>query len=110
MHRVINLQSIGKDVTTISNHKTALQTMRDNYSTYIHNSAIDDGTNEDGNPTLAVSADFNDSTQGNTFHNELKQYIQNNANDFSFAKTRVHDCNHAAGINEPCVIGDTWSL
>ena len=110
MHRVLNLQSIGKDATVISNHKSEIQVIRDRFIDDLHSSQVNDGTNEDGNPTLGVGMDFNNATQGNAFHEELKQYIRDNSGDFSFARTRVHDCNHAADKNEPCKIGDMWKL
>ena len=110
MHRVVNLQSTGYNKDTIANHKTAIQNMRDDYSSYINTSQVNDGFDEDDNPTLGVNMDFNDATQASAFHDELRQYIQNNSGDFSFARTRVHDCNHAADRNEPCKIGDVKKL
>lgn len=110
MHRVTNLQSTGKDAAVISNHKTAIQSIRDTYSYYINSSQINDGTDEEGNPTLGVNVDFNDATQANAFHEELQTYILGKASDFSYARTRVHDCGHASDENIPCKLGDVKRL
>jgi hypothetical protein len=110
MHRVINLQSTGYNDTTVGSHKTELKSIVDGYSDNLHSSEVNDGHDENGNPTLAVNADFNSATAANSCHADIKTYIQNNADDFSFARTRVHDCMHAADKNEPCNIGDVWEL
>jgi len=110
MHRVINLTSEGTDKTVIAGHKTAIRNMIDAYSANVHTAEVNDGTNEEGNPTLAVDADFNDATKANTFNNELRAYVQNNSTDFTKARIRVHDCFHASNENLPCEIGDVWQL
>lgn len=108
MHRVVNLTSNGFDTTVISNHKDTIKTEIEKYS--LHKKEVNDGTNEKGNPTLGVNADFNDATEANTFHSWLKTYIQNNSDDFEYARTRVHDCYHADGQSMPCKLGDVWEL
>ena len=110
MHRVVNLQSIGLDKDVVASHKSAVQGMRDKYADSLHTSQVNDGTDDLDRPTLGVNADFGNATQANAFHDELKQYIQDHAGDFDYARTRVHDCNHAADRNEPCKIGDVWRL
>ena len=110
MHRVINMTSEGTDATKIANHKTEIRNMINVYTDNLHSSEVNDGENEQGNPTLAVNADFNNATKANTFNNELKTYIQNNSTDFTKARIRVHDCFHASNENLPCEIGDVWQL
>ena len=108
MHRVLQMNSTGSDDTVISNHKDTINTELKNYST--HEYEVNDGHNMEGNPTLGVNADFDSVTDANNFHSWLKNYIQNNSDDFSYARTRVHDCYHAMGENLPCKIGDVWEL
>jgi len=110
MHRVLNLTSEGTDKTKIARHKTEIRNMLDAYSTNLHTSEVNDGINEEGNPTLAVNVDFNDATKANTFNGELKTYISNNSADFINARIRIHDCFHASDQNLPCELGDVWQL
>ena len=110
MHRVINLTSTGSDAAVVKSHKEAIKTECDKYSDSLHTSEVNDGTNEEDKPTLAVNADFNDATQANTFNNWLKEYIKNNGSDFSTARIRIRDCFHASGENLPCEMGDVWQL
>ena len=110
MHRVINLTSTGSDAAVIKSHKEAIQAERDKYLDYLHTSEVNDGTNENDKPTLAVNADFNNATQANTFNNWLKEYVQNNSSDFSTARIRIHDCFYASNENLPCEMGDVWQL
>ena len=108
MHRVVQMNSTGYKATTISSHKSNIETELSNYSTYEYQ--VNDGSDMDDNPTLGVNADFDSATGANNFHNWLKNYIQNNSADFENARTRVHDCYHAAGENKPCELGDVWRL
>jgi len=108
MHRVVNLVSVGIDPAAISGYKEAIRTELTNYSTYT--SEVNDGSNEEGAPTLAVNADFNTATDANTFHNWLKVFITERKVDFINARTRIHDCFHASNQNLPCQIGDVWEL
>lgn len=108
MHRVVNLNSVGNDATALDNYKTDIKNELSNYDT--HSAEVNDGQNKESQPTLGVNVDFNDATQANNFHDWLKQYITDRVADFESARTRVHDCYHAAGENEPCKIGDIWEL
>lgn len=107
MHRVVQMNSVGKDSDAIKIHKEVIKNKLSDYS--CHDSEVNDGNNNVG-ITLGVNADFNNATQANEFHTWLKNYIQYNRNDFSSCRTRIHDCYHAANINLPCEIGDIWSL
>ena len=108
MHRVVNLVSVGIDPETIAGYKEEIRTKLSEYDAYV--GEVNDGTNEDGNPTLAVNADFNLTSEANEFHNWLKDFIINHREDFKNARTRVHDCFHAANQNMPCQLGNVWDL
>lgn len=111
MHRVVNLNSYGYNVATIDGCQFEIIAKLDTYNpANIHDRQVNDGQNEEGNPTLGVSVDFNNATDANDFHDWLKQYITDRSADFSQARTRVHDCYHAADLNLPCEIGDVWEL
>ena len=102
------MTSVGVDPATIAGHKESIRQKLTEYIT--HDAQVNDGQNEDGDPTLAVSADFRTATDANEFHDWLKQYISVRRNDFVSARTRIHDCYHAANENLPCELGDTWGL
>lgn len=108
MHRVVNLVSVGIDPETIAGYKEEIRTKLSEYDVYI--GEVNDGANEDGNPTLAVSADFNLASEANEFHNWLKDFLTAHREDFKNARTRVHDCFHASNQNMPCQLGDVWEL
>jgi len=108
MHRVVNLTSVGIDPVAIEGLKLEIRTKLTEYSLY--ESQVNDGLDETGNPTLAISADFNSATEANAFHDWLKQFITTNRDQFKSARTRVHDCFHAADQNMPCELGDVWGL
>ena len=108
MHRVLNLNSVGTDATTMEVHKLAIRGQLEINDT--HEAQVNDGQDEGGNITLAIVADFNHVDEANTFHTWLKDYINTNAVDFTMARSRVHDCHHAAGQSLPCMIGDVWNF
>ena len=108
MHRVVNMTSVGVDAVQIEAMKLEIRQKLSEYNTY--DAQVNDGQNEDGSPTLAVSADFRTVSEANAFHDWLKQYISDRRDDFVSARTRVHDCYHAADENRPCKIGDVWGL
>lgn len=108
MHRVVNMTSVGVDAAQIETIKLEIRQKLTEYITY--DAQVNDGQNEDGSPTLAVSADFNFVSEANTFHDWLKQYITDRREQFKSARTRVHDCYHAADQNLPCELGDVWEL
>ena len=108
MHRVVNMTSVGVDTAQNETIKLEIRQKLAEYSTY--DAQVNDGQNEDGSPTLAVSADFRTVTDANIFHDWLKQYISDRRDDFVSARTRVHDCYHAADQNLPCELGDVWEL
>lgn len=108
MHRVVNLVSVGIDPVQIATCKEEIRQKLAEYS--LNDSQVNDGLNEDGDPTLAISADFNTVSQANSFHDWVKAYITDCGGQFKSARTRVHDCFHAADQNMPCQIGDIWEL
>lgn len=108
MHRVVNLVSVGIDPVQIAIYKEEIRQKLTEYSLY--DSQVNDGLNEDGDPTLGVSADFNTVSGANVFHDWLKVYITDRREQFQTARTRVHDCYHAADQNMPCELGDIWEL
>ena len=108
MHRVVNMTSVGVDAAQIEIMKLEIRQKLSEYNTY--DAQVNDGQNEDGDPTLAVSADFRTVSEANAFHDWLKAYLTERRDDFVSARTRVHDCYHAADENRPCEIGDVWGL
>ena len=108
MHRVVNMTSVGIDPAVIEGYKEEIRQKLTEYSTY--DAQVNDGQNEDGSPTLAVNADFRTVSEANAFHDWLKQYVSDRREDFVSARTRVHDCYHAADQNMPCALGDVWEL
>ena len=108
MHRVVNMTSVGIDAALIATYKNEIRQKLSEYNTY--DAQVNDGQNEDGSPTLAVSVDFRTVSDANAFHDWLKQYISDRRDDFVSARTRVHDCYHAADQNTPCTLGDVWEL
>ena len=108
MHRVVNLVSVGIDPVQIATCKEEIRQKLTEYS--LNDSQVNDGQNEDGDPTLGVNADFNTASEANGFHDWLKLYITGRREQFQTARTRVHDCFHAANENKPCQLGDIWEL
>lgn len=108
MHRVVNMTSVGVDAVQIETMKLEIRQKLTEYN--IYDAQVNDGQNEDGNPTLAVNADFRTVSDANAFHDWLKQYVSDRRDDFVSVRTRVHDCYHAADENRPCEIGDVWEL
>jgi len=94
MHRVVNTTSVGVDPVVIGNYKEEIRQklVENGY----HEAQVNDGENEDGSPTLAVNVDFNSTTRANEFHDWLKQFVIDRGEQFKSARTRVHDCYHAA--------------
>lgn len=108
MHRVVNMTSVGIDPDVIESYKEEIRQELAKYDTF--DAQVNDGQNEAGEPTLAVSADFGFASNANAFHDWLKAYLTERRDDFVSARTRVHDCYHAADENRPCKIGDVWEL
>lgn len=108
MHRVVNMSSVGIDPDVIESYKEEIRQKLSEYNT--NDAQVNDGQNEDGSPTLAVNADFRTVSDANEFHDWLKAYITDRREQFKSARTRVHDCYHAADENRPCEIGDVWRL
>ncbi len=108
MHRVVNMTSVGVDAAQIETIKLEIRQKLTEYN--IYDAQVNDGQNEDGSPTLAVNADFRTVSDANTFHDWLKAYITDRREQFKSARTRVHDCYHAADQNMPCTLGDVWEL
>lgn len=71
---------------------------------------VNDGYDDNDDPTLGINADFNHAIDANAFHAWLKTFIEMNSIDFKSARTRVHDCFHASDQNLPCEMGDVWRL
>jgi len=110
MHRVILAQSIGYDPDVIKTHKQNLQDRIANAGYDLNEYAVNDGENENGDPTLGLNLKFNASTDATTEWGELKQFFTDNSADFQWARLSVHDCEHNTDGSLPCEIGDWWSL
>ena len=108
MHRVVNMTSVGVEAAQIETMKQDIR--QELVENGYHEAQVNDGVNEEGDPTLAVNVDFNSATRANEFHDWLKTYITDRREQFKSARTRVHDCYHAADQNMPCELGDVWEL
>ena len=108
MHRVVNMTSVGVDAAQIETMKQDIR--QELVENGYHEAQVNDGENEEGDPTLAVSVDFNSATRANEFHDWLRAYITDRREQFKSVRTRVHDCYHAANENMPCELGDVWEL
>ena len=110
-HRVIQSNALSNESATeqeIKDIKNEIKEEASGYST--HFCEINDGQTEDGRFTIGVNVDFNSATDANTFHNWLKTKYQNNSDKLETARTRIHDCYHAADQNQPCMLGDVWEM
>jgi hypothetical protein len=110
-HRVVQSNSYSSSGATeqeIKDIKNEIAQQLTGYTT--HFAECNDGINEEGRYTIGVNVDFNISSEANEFNGWLKQKYENNSSKFDYARTRVHDCMHAADQNQPCMIGDVWRL
>ena len=108
MHRVVNMVSVGVDAAQIETMKLEIRQKLSEYNTY--DAQVNDGQNEAGEPTLAVSADFRTVSDANEFHDWLKRFVTDRRKNFKRARTHIHDYYHAANKNTPCELGDIWRL
>lgn len=69
MHRVVNMTSVGIDLVAIEGYKNEIRQKLTEYN--LNDSQVNDGLNEDDDPTLAVNADFNTVSGADEFHDEL---------------------------------------
>lgn len=116
-HRVIQLDS---KVSSKGKADSIKQDVRDELDAQgydLYTREVNDGSDLDGNATLAVKTDHNDSTEANEFFDWLWNYAQNaqatynsdgtiNTDGFEMCRVQVHDCKHLEGLNEPCEIGN----
>lgn len=109
-HRVIQFNSTVVDASTADDLQSEIQSHIDGESYDIHDSQINDGTNPDGDPTLAIKTDHNVDSEANAFFDWIKYLVKNNESDFESARLRIHDCQHLEGLNAPCEIGNAWEL
>ena len=72
LHRVVNLVSVGDPEGLLLAKEEEIRTKLFEYDVYV--GEVNDGTNEEGEPTLAVNADFNLASEANEFHNWLKDF------------------------------------
>jgi hypothetical protein len=110
-HRVVQSNAYSTSEATeqeIKDIKNVIVNKLTGYTTWF--AQCNDGQNEEGRYTIGVNVDFNNSSEANEFNAWLKQTYLDNSSQFDYARTRVHDCMHAADQNQPCMIGDVWQL
>lgn len=110
MLRVIMVQSVGKDKDTIKDHKNNIKDRISNADYDLNDWTVNDGTNDDDDPTLGINLKFNSTSDATTEWDKLKNFFQDNSDDFQWVRMTIHDCEHNTNGNLPCSLGDTWRL
>jgi hypothetical protein len=116
-HRVIQVDSKVSSAAKADSLQKEVQTELDNQGYDLNNHEVNDGENLEGEYTLAIKTDHNNSTEANKFYDYLYTWAQNNQaiyNDdgsvrddgFEQFRIQVHDCKHLEGLDEPCSIGN----
>lgn len=116
-HRVIQADSVVSSESKAAALKTEIKSKLDQASYELNNREVNDGSNLQGEVTLAVKTQHSNSTESNDFYNWLWSFGQNNqasynqdgevtSDGFERFRIQVHDCKHLAGLEEPCEIGN----
>jgi hypothetical protein len=116
-HRVIQVDSKVSFQSQADSLQTDIKEKLDSKGFDLNNRDVNDGSDLDGNATLGVKTDHNNSTEANEFYSWLWDWAQNNQATFNsdgsidtegFTRFRiqVHDCKHLDGLEEPCEIGN----
>ena len=116
-HRIIQVDSKVSSKTRADSLKTKISDYLDAENYSLHSREVNDGENLDGDATLAVKTDHNDSSEANKFYDWLYNMAQNNrveydsennkvTEGFTRFRIQIHDCKHIQGLNEPCEIGN----
>ena len=116
-HRVIQVDSKVSSSSQADSFQTDVQNKLDSKGYDLHTREVNDGEDLDGNSTLAVKTDHNNSTEANEFYNWLWNWAQTNqttyntdgsveTEGFERFRIQIHDCKHLQGLNEPCEIGN----
>lgn len=110
-HRVLQSNTYSKDSATEQEIKDIKNEIKNNLSGYtLHSYECNDGIDEEGRYTIGIDADFDNPTEANEFNLWLRSKYNENIDKLGYARIRVHDCYHAADMNQPCMIGDVWTL
>lgn len=116
-HRVIQLDS---KISSKGKADSIQQDVKDELNAQgydIHTRTVNDGSDLEGNATLAVKTDHNNDVEANEFYDWLWNYAQNTqvtynsdgsvkSDGFEMCRIQVHDCKHLEGLQEPCEIGN----
>jgi len=116
-HRVIQFDSKVSSKSKADSMQADIQNRLDNEQYDLHSREVNDGEDLDGNATLAVKTNHNDSSEANNFYDWLWSYAQNSqveydsdgnvtSEGFTRVRIQVHDCKHLQGLNETCEIGN----
>jgi len=116
-HRVIQFDSKVSSKAEAESLQQDIKSELDARNLDLHTREVNDGIDLEGNATLAVKTDHNDSTEANNFYDWLWNYAQNSqvqydgegnvtTKGFTRARIQVHDCKHIQGLQEPCEIGN----
>lgn len=109
-HRVIQFDSIAVDESTADQLQTDIQEKLDKEAYNLHDRNVNDGSNLQGDATLAVKTDHDKDTEANSFFDWLKSWTKTHESVFESARLRIHDCQHLEGLEAPCKIGNAWEL
>lgn len=117
-HRNVRMDSTCATFNGADNMQSDIQTHLDNSGYGMEDYNVNDGTKREMDendefvevPTLGVNVDFTSSSDANTFHNWLTNYVQDHSGSFQSCRVRVHDCMHGSDENKECRIGDVWNL
>jgi len=116
-HRVIQVDSKVTSKSQADHLQQDVINKLDSKGYDLHTREVNDGSDLEGNATLSVKTDHNNSTEANNFYDWLWNWAQTNQATFNtdgsidtegFTRLRiqVHDCKHLNGLNEPCEIGN----
>jgi hypothetical protein len=116
-HRVIQVDSKVSSKKRADSLQQEVKRKLDSESYGLHNREVNDGEDLEGNATLSVKTDHNNSTEANSFYSWLWDWAQNNQASYNSDdsvesdgltrfRIQVHDCKHLEGLDEPCEIGD----
>jgi len=116
-HRVIQVDSKVSSKKRADSLQQEVKRKLDSESYGLHNREVNDGEDLEGNATLSVKTDHNNSTEANKFYDWLWNWAQNNqatynsdgsvsSDGLTRFRIQVHDCKHLDGLQEPCEIGN----
>jgi len=110
-HRVIQVDSKVSSKNQADHLQEDIENKLDFKGYDLHTREVNDGSDIEGNPTLAVKTDHNNDSQANEFYNWLWNWAQSNqatyntdgsvdTQGFEMLRIQVHDCKHLESKTE----------